>query len=37
MLVRAKDQGATDPNVGYRAIMVQSHASRTQGGGGGFV
>ena len=34
MLVRARDQSATDLNVGYGVIMTQTRSNETQGGGG---
>jgi hypothetical protein len=35
ILVRARDQGATDPNVGYGAVIAQSHSTEVQSGGPG--
>ena len=33
MLVRAKDQGATDANVGYGTVIAQSHSTDIQSAG----
>jgi hypothetical protein len=34
ILVRSKDQSATDPNVGYGAVMIQSDQIKMDGSGG---